>query len=109
METLRENREQARKSISYMKAAGVSNQRGDQWEEYQKLIEKRNMYDRTLKKKLQDLDDLEKRIQINRPESICSEEMFPGTHINIDGCELEVTEKETDCRVHMESKKIIMR
>ncbi|NBI72539.1 DUF342 domain-containing protein [Clostridiaceae bacterium] len=109
LDTIRENREQARKSISYMKAAGVSNQRGDQWEEYQKLIEKRKMYDRTLKNKMQELEDLEKRIHVNRPESICCDEMFPGTHINIDGCELEVVEKEADCRVHAESKKIIMR
>ena len=76
-----------------------ANRRPDKQEEYKNLVEQRNTYMELKQKKFEELEELKNAMRSVRTGSICSEEIYPVTTIQIEQQKLLIDRKETDCNI----------
>ncbi len=100
--------EQIRKNISTIHMSGA-NRRPDKQEEYKNLVEQRNTYMELKQKKFEELEELKNAMRSVRTGSICSEEIYPVTAIQIEQQKLLIDRKETDCNIRLVAGKILLR
>lgn len=100
--------EQIRKNISTMQMAGA-NRRPDKQAEYKNLVEQRNTYGELKREKFEELEELKNAMRSVQTGSICSEEIYPVTTIQIERQSLFIDQKETDCNIRLVAGTILLR
>ncbi len=100
--------EQLRNNITNMQLSG-KNRRDDMQEEYNNLLDQRNIYGELRRDKLEELDQLDKSIRSIHVGSISCQNIYPLTEIHIEKYNLTIDEKESDCNIHLQSGEILLR